>query len=68
MSKYKATVGRPKKYNFEDWNVDEPVRFHESSLWEKVRLAAYQYGRRTGTKFSAIKDRINGGGIVVRIK
>lgn len=44
--------GRPKKYDFSDMDVGDSVLIRGEDTSGRAYLAANQYGRRTGKKFT----------------
>lgn len=67
MVKYKAKMGRPRKYDFESWKIGERVIYPTNDAFRKARFSAYYFGDRNGMKFSSSENR-EGGGYIVRIK
>ena len=66
MTKLVAKVGRPKKYNFDEWKVGQSKDYRKLTVWHTARESAYQYARRAGKKFSA--GKMGNGGFILRVK
>ena len=66
MSKLKAKIGRPAKYDFESWDVDQFEEYEGLQEFHRARQCAYQFAKRSGRKFSAGKRGV--GGYVARIE